>query len=110
MKITEPSKEEIDKLSPPSSPSHISNGNGVAEDILIQNRLRLAQKMSGGPKKKEKYVKLALTNTAAYSAMYLLFFFKCLLFSIGFVGRAQNLARRVKSPEFGTWVEIQGIW
>lgn len=73
MKITEPSKEEFDKLSPPSSPSHISNGNGVSEDILIQNRLRLAQKMSGGPKKKEKYVNFVPTNTAVCSAIFLFF-------------------------------------
>lgn len=54
VKISEPVKVEEEKFSPPSSPSHFSNGNAVPEDILVQNRLRLAQKMSSGPKKKEK--------------------------------------------------------
>lgn len=49
VKISEPVKIEA-----PPSPTPISNGigDGVAEDVLIQNRLRLAQKMAAGPKKK----------------------------------------------------------
>lgn len=56
MKISEPAKVEV--ISEPPSPSAVSNGNDVAEDVLIQNRLRLAQKMNMGPKKKadNKYV------------------------------------------------------
>lgn len=48
VKITEPVKVE-----PPPSPTPVSNGSEISEDILLQNRQRLAMKM-GGPKKKDK--------------------------------------------------------
>lgn len=51
VKITEPTKDDTKLITPPSP---IANGNDMSDDILIQNRLRLAQKMSTGPKKKDK--------------------------------------------------------
>ena len=61
VKISEPVKVESYTTSSPPSPSAVSIDNDIAEDVLIQNRLRLAQKMSMGPKKKtDKYVGIHL--------------------------------------------------
>ena len=52
MKFSNSAKtEEVPKVPDSPKPVAVQNG-GLDEDILLANRLKLAQKMSSGPKKK----------------------------------------------------------